>query len=451
MTTNIGTQSSIAQASDVRGNVTLVREGHPPMQLTSGMEIRSGDVLRSTPSSIAMVSIPGTIGQIASMLEVSSGAEAQLNLERRSGQDGHVVVQRVSPENVGDLALTQDMTGENPAAVIAGDEGADGMTGLVGAGLLAGAGGGLLFPAAGAAAAFVALSDNGGSNTPVDSPQTADPIITPADTAGGLTATVENLSEHLDALTAPVPVVGTLVDTVTDVLAGNGGSDSLIGLSVGGVTNTLLNLSDQFANSTDGVPVIGDAADILHAIITGGNDGGLAGIASGLGMGLDGAVSSTPLAPLGDALSLVLNGGDAIPVEQLSGGLVGGLHLVADNIDGLAAGTPAEPLAHLVADLLGTSGVATPELISTDTLAHTGGLDGLSGLLGGGALNGIPVLGDVVSSLTGVLTGAGGAEATSAMSPLPVVGQLTSIASSASAGSPLGGALDLNHLLHPSI
>ncbi|HEY1057766.1 MAG TPA: hypothetical protein VGE55_03430 [Limnobacter sp.] len=419
MTTDIGTQGSIAQASDVRGNVTLVREGQPPMQLTSGMEIRSGDVLRSTPGSIAMVSIPGTVGQIASVLEVSSGAEAQLHLERSPGQDGHVVVERVSPDNVGDLALTQDMAGDNQAAVIAGEDGADGMTGLVGAGLLAGAGGGLLFPAAGAAAAFVALGDGGGSDTPVDNPQTADPIITPADSAGGLTATVENLSEHLDALTAPVPVVGTLVDTVTDVLAGNGGSDSLIGLSVGGVTNTLLNLSDQFASATDGVPVVGDAADILHAIITGSNDGGLAGIASGLGGGLDGALHSTPLAPLGDALNLVLNGGDAIPVEPLSGGLVGGLHVVADGVDGLATGTPAEPLAHMVADLLGTSGVATPELI------------------GGGTV--------------GLLTGAGGAEASSALSSLPVVGQLTSIASSAAAESPLGGALDLNHLLHPSV
>ena len=387
-------QATIAQASSVSGEVFVVREGEPPQKLSSGMEIKSGDVLRAGAGGLAIVSIPGTVGQIASLLEISNNAEAKLSLDA-PGEQGRVTVQRLSDPAEGTLYLEHDMQGENQAAYLEGESGEEGMSGLVGMGLGAGFLGaaGALGPAAAGAAALFAVDDlQNGDDTPVDNPTGSNPILTPADTAGGVVGTVENLSENLDNLTEPVPVIGQLVDTLTDILAGNGGAPSLIPPLVGGLTATILDVTNQLVASTDGIPLIGELTGVLDSVLQGSNDGGISGVLSGLGSGLDSALGSTPLAPLGDVLDGILNGaGGLIPLGPLDGGLSGGLETLGDAIEGFGTGTPAEPLADLLADLIGTSGTAQPV-----------GVEGLN--LGGDLplLGDLPLVGDLLGTVTSI-------------------------------------------------
>jgi len=395
--------ATVGQVNTIQGEVSLVRAGQAPVALKEGMEIRHGDVLKASTGSSASVVIPGAANQVSSTLDIQNGAEAKVNFDPNAGKGGQVSIERLSDEGTGTLTMTQDGPGENVAAVVQGEESGV-VSGLFGAGLMAG--GSLFVPGLGAVAAgaFVASSLDDNTDGSSGGNPNANPIPTPADTVGGVIGTVENLSTNLDNLTESIPVVGTLVDTITDVLAGNGGNPSLIPPLVGGVTNSLLDITNQLANATDGIPVIGELTDVLSQILQGDNSGGLSGILSGLGNGLDNALASTPLAPLGDVLNTVLNGTDSLNLGPLSGGLVGGLETVADALSGLGGNTPLADVTQLLADVVGTSGDANTSV--------GGGLLGgnlLGGLLSGGeALSQIPILGDVLGQVTSIASNAGG-------------------------------------------
>jgi hypothetical protein len=513
----------IGTVINLDGEVFIERNGIE-VPLREEMTLLSGDIIRSTQNSLAVINIPGTQQQIPVYVEVSNGSALGLSFDPTQGQNGRVVINKMG-DDVGNLVLISEFEGENHAAVMDGQEPSDtSMVGLFGAGI---AGGGLIAPVAGvvgATALFSGLSDDddtttvgpgsGGSglgDSGVGGDTGGDGIpSTPAETAGGLSETVTDLTDNLSEVTAPIPVVSDVVDavgqTLDSVLVGdnNGGLggiltglgdglaggldgtplepvgnvlDTLLGTiggglglvadqvssfgdntplepladllgdilgrsgentdsGVGGVVGTLTNVTDGLAQLLQPVPLLGELTGTLDTVVDsiafGNNDGGLAGILSGLGGGLQEGLASTPLALVGEGGNTLLN---------TVGGLLGG---VGDLVTSLGANTPVAPVTDLVGDLAGSLGGdvssalanipflggALDELISG--LGGGGSLLGdipllgdlLDGGDGGGLLAGIPVVGDLLGGLTSSISSTGGAEG-GLLSGLPLLGDLT--------------------------
>jgi hypothetical protein len=367
----------VASVTNIDGDVFVKRNGiETPLQ--QDMVLQAGDVLRSTSNSIAVLSIPGTQQQIPAFLEISNGGEATLGFDPDAGMNGQVVITSNAGDGLGNVTLVSEFDGENQAAVLDGQEATGEMSGLFGAGLL-GAGAGLsALPVAGAvgAAALFAGSDDdnsGGGGVPGGNP---DPL--PAENAGGLAETVSDLTNNLSEITEPVPVVGDVVNTV---------------------------------------------GNVLESTLVGDNNGGLSGILSGLTDGLTSGLEGTPLAPVGGALETGLSS------------LTSLLGVAANQVSSFGDGTPLEPLADLVGNLLGTTGPNTD-----------GGVGGVVGTLVnvtdsvGQLLAPVPVLGDIAGTLGGVVdsvaTGnnegglggvlsglGGGLESSLADTPLALIGE----------------------------
>jgi len=330
----------VASVTNIDGDVFVKRNGiETPLQ--QDMVLQAGDVLRSTSNSIAVLSIPGTQQQIPAFLEISNGGEATLGFDPDAGMNGQVVITSNAGDGLGNVTLVSEFDGENQAAVLDGQEATGEMSGLFGAGLL-GAGAGLsALPVAGAvgAAALFAGSDDdnsGGGGLPGGNP---DPL--PAENAGGLAETVSDLTNNLSEITEPVPVVGDVVNTV---------------------------------------------GNVLESTLVGDNNGGLSGILSGLTDGLTSGLEGTPLAPVSGALETGLSS------------LTSLLGVAANQVSSFGDGTPLEPLADLVGNLLGTTGPNTD-----------GGVGGVVGTLVnvtdsvGQLLAPVPVLGDIAGTLGGVV------------------------------------------------
>ena len=330
----------VASVTNIDGDVFVKRNGiETPLQ--QDMVLQAGDVLRSTSNSIAVLSIPGTQQQIPAFLEISNGGEATLGFDPDAGMNGQVVITSNAGDGLGNVTLVSEFDGENQAAVLDGQEATGEMSGLFGAGLL-GAGAGLsALPVAGAvgAAALFAGSDDdnsGGGGLPGGNPDSL-----PAENAGGLAETVSDLTNNLSEITEPVPVVGDVVNTV---------------------------------------------GNVLESTLVGDNNGGLSGILSGLTDGLTSGLEGTPLAPVGGALETGLSS------------LTSLLGVAANQVSSFGDGTPLEPLADLVGNLLGTTGPNTD-----------GGVGGVVGTLVnvtdsvGQLLAPVPVLGDIAGTLGGVV------------------------------------------------
>lgn len=344
MITNQASTESVllGEVTRVSGNALISRHNGDSQPLRTGDAVGPGDRILSQAGSQVEVNFPGTARQAGNTLRLGDGAQAAISLDRSPGQDGTVRITRIDDPQRGlaeletsDLALPQ-------AAFIEGEEPTV-MSGLFGLGAgagLAGLGGAALLPAAGVLgfAGLVESSGNGEGNTGGDNPPASI-----ADDAGGLVQTIENLSQNLDDLTAPIPVVGDVVNLVTDVVAGNSGNASLLPPLIGGATALVLTVNDQIQAATEGIPVVGQLTGVLDAILQGDNNGGLSGLISGLGEGVSQAAEGTPLEVLAQALDQ--------PLDLLSGGLT----QVADTFSGLGEGTPVAPLSNLVGDLLGTS------------------------------------------------------------------------------------------------
>lgn len=224
-----------------------------------------------------------------------------------------------------------------------------------------------------------------------------------------------------------------LADLLGDILGRSGeNSDS----GVGGVVGTLTNVTDGLAQLLQPVPLLGELTGTLDTVVDsiafGDNDGGLAGILSGLGGGLQEGLASTPLALVGEGGNTLLN---------TVGGLLGG---VGDLVTSLGANTPVAPVTDLVGDLAGSLGgdvssaLANIPLLGGALDELTSGLGGGGSLLGdipllgdlldggdgGGLLAGIPVVGDLLGGLTSSISSTGGAEG-GLLSGLPLLGDLT--------------------------
>ena len=494
----------IANASSVEGRVFVVRGG-VEQALLPDMALQADDVIRTTGDSIATISIPGTQSQIPTVLEVSNGAKVTLGFDQ--GSAGVAMVSTESGPGEGEVNLIAESEGENYAALLDGEQPVGEMSGLFGAGILsAGAGIGFV-PLAGAAGAAAIFAGGTDDDDQVDLPNETG---IPAESAGGLSETVTDLTDNLSDLVAPIPVVSDVVDavggTLDAVLVGdnNGGLggiltglgdglaggldgtpleplgnvlDTLLGTiggglgfvadqvssfgdntplepladllgdilgrrgensdgGVGGVVGTLTNVTDGLAQLLQPVPLLGELTGALDTVVDsiafGNNDGGLAGVLSGLGGGLQESLASTPLALIGEGGNTLLN---------TVGGLLGG---VGDLVTSLGATTPVAPVTDLVGDLAGSlSGDVSSALANIPFLGEaldelTSGLGGGGSLLGdlpligglldgggnGGLLGGIPVVGDLLGGLTSSISSTGGAEG-GLLGGLPLIGDLT--------------------------
>lgn len=390
--------STVGNVMNLEGEVFVRRDGIE-VPLRPEMTLLPGDSIRTTQNSLAVVSIPGSQGQIPVFMEVSSGAEVGLGFDPDLGKDGQVVVSRLG-DDAGNVVLVSEFDGENQAAVMEGQEGSESaMTGLFGAGLL---GGSLLTPVAGAvgaAALFAGLSGEdeetavGGSNSgggvnSGDNNSGGTPTG-PADQAGGLAQTVSSLTNNLSELTSPVPVVSDVVNTVGKTL-----ESVLVGDNNGGVTGILEGLADGLGAGLDGTPLepVGNAIQM-----------GLDALTSALGSA-GGQVSSlgegTPLEPLADLVGSLL-GAPGPNVNDSVGGVVGTLVNVTDNVAQLLEPVP------LLGELTGTLGSAV-ESIATGN--NEGGISSVLTGLGDGLETGLSstplaVLGEGANTLLDTVGG----------------------------------------------
>lgn len=192
-----------------------------------------------------------------------------------------------------------------------------------------------------------------------------------------------------------------LADLLGDVL-GRSGPNSDGG--VGGVVGTLTNVTDGLAQLLQPVPLLGELTgaldNVVGSIALGNNEGGLSGVLTGLGQGLESGLADTPLALLGEGADSLLG---------YLGGTLGG---VGDAIESAGSNTPLAGVTDLVGELVGSlGGDVVFSLTDLPLLGDvSGGLTGLSGGLE--LIQDIPLVGDVVSGLTSAIgssvTGNGG-------------------------------------------
>lgn len=366
----------VATTASIEGDVFVKRDG-VELPLKEDTVLQAGDVIRTTGNSMAMVSIPGTQKQTAAFLEISNGGVATLEFDSAAGVAGQVNVTSNNGEGAGLVALVTEEGGENPAATLDGEEPAGEMSGLVGVGLLGAAGGVGALPlvgAVGAAAVFAGVSDD--ESEPGAPENGSGPL--PAQDAGGLSETVADLTDNLSDLTEPVPVVSDAVDAV---------------------------------------------GEVLDSVLVGDNNGGLGGILTGAGEGLNNGLAGTPLEPVGNVLDMVL------------GTVGGGLGMVADQIGSLADNTPLDPLANLLGDVLGRSGPNSDGGVGGVVGTLTNVTEGLAQLLQPvpllgeltGALDNVVdsvAMGNNAGGLSGVVTGLGqGLDSGLAGTPLGLLGE----------------------------
>ncbi len=184
---------------------------------------------------------------------------------------------------------------------------------------------------------------------------------------------------------------GTPLAPVTNLLGDVlGTSGPNVEGEVGGVFGTVLNLT-QGANDllepVPGLDLLGGGLDALvSSLLVGDNEGGVQGLLSGLGDGLQSALLPTPLSIVGDGAQAGL---DAV---------AGVFGTAGDALSSIGVGTPAEPVVGLLSGLLGSGGNSGQFQAFDGLPLLDGTLDLLtssissSGLPTGGLLSGLPSL-----------------------------------------------------------
>ena len=179
-----------------------------------------------------------------------------------------------------------------------------------------------------------------------------------------------------------------VTNLIGDVLGTSGlNSDG----TVGGVFGTVLNLtqgSNDLLEPVPGLNMVGDGLDaVVSSLLVGENEGGVQGLLSGLGGGLQNALAPTPLSILGDGADAGL------------GAIAGVFGTAGDALSSIGVGTPVEPVVGLLSGLLGSGGVGAGQFQPFDGLPLLDGtLDILtssissSSLPTGGLLSGLPSL-----------------------------------------------------------
>lgn len=403
----------VAKIQTPNATPTVTRNG----QLVSDANLfQWGDEISNTSATPMEIRIPARgVGQGDTLLVLQPGAAARLE------EIGTDVVGAASRTKV--VALTEgvelyDIDDDISSAIL--EQGTGEMSGLVGAGLLAGGLGGGAAAGLGAVAvgAFILSDDddNGGGAGDTGG-------------AGGLAGGLESIGDGVEE-TPLAPVAGA-TDAISDGLG-------MVGGAIGGISDQdPTGLTDVLAGLV-GDPASGDGSDA----------GGLVGGVNAISTGLDSGTENTPLAPLVDPLTETL-GSDSGAVDGVAEGLADvGNTLAGDD-------SPLAPLtSDILAPIVGTSGDTSdsngvPGTLNevseglTDLTAEDSALaplDPVTGALGDGVntlADGVDTLGDAVAD----------ASAQDPTGLIGTVGELLGGDTSAPGGSGAGGdALPLDML-----
>lgn len=308
-------QAPVAMVQTPNATPTVTRNG----QAVAGAELfQWGDEISNTSATPMEIRIPARgAGQGDTLLVLQPGAAARLE------EIGSDVVGAASRTKV--VALTEgvelyDIDDDVSSAIL--EQGSGEMSGLVGAGLLAGGLGGGAAAGIGAVAAGAFLLDDDNNNGGAGADGGG---------AGGLAGGVESVGDGLEE--TPLAPVAGVTDAVSDGLAQVGGA-------IGGISDQdPTGLTDVLAGVV-GDPTSGD----------GSSAGGLVGAVNAISTGLDSGTENTPLAPLIDPLTETL-GSDSGAVDGVAQGL-------ADVGNTLASdGSPLAPItSDILAPIVGTSG-----------------------------------------------------------------------------------------------
>ncbi|MCR2747897.1 hypothetical protein [Limnobacter parvus] len=399
-----------SNAGDGLGNVTLVSEfdgenqaavldGEEPSGEMSGL---FGAGLLGAGAGISALPVAGAVG--AAALFVGSDDD------NNSGAPGSADPGALPAENAGGLAETvSDLTNNlteltEPVPVVGDVVGAVG--GVLESTLVGNNNGGLNGILSGVTDGLT----NGLDGTPLA------PVADVLDMGlGALTDLLGMAADQVSGLGEGTPLAP--VSNLIGDLLGTSGPNTDGG--VGGVVGTLVNVTDSVGQLLEPIPVLGDIASALGGVVdsvaTGNNEGGLGGILTGLGGGLEASLSSTPLALIGEGGSTLLN---------TVGGLLGG---VGDAVSSVGGNTPAAPLTNLIGDLAGSLGGDVDSALANIPFLGEA-LDGLTGGLGGGfggVPGDIPLLSDLLdggllSSISTTGSSGGGL-----LGGLPLLGDLT--------------------------
>jgi hypothetical protein len=403
--------TSIAQVQTPNATPTLVRNGQT---IADAQEFQWGDQISNTSITPMEIRIPARgAGQGDTLLILQPGAAARL--------------EEISSDVVGSnsrtkvVALTEgvelyDIDDDVSSAML--EQGSGEMSGLVGAGLLAGGiGGGAGVAALGAVAAGAFLlgdDDNGGSGSG------AAGDAGPGGLAGGVEAVGDGLQE------TPLAPVAGVTDAVSDGLGTLGGA-------IGGISDMDPTGLTEVLAGLIGDPLGGDGSEL----------GGLVGAVNAISTGLDSGTENTPLAALIDPLTQTL-GSD----EGALDGVAQGLADVGNTLAGDAS--PLAPItSELLSPIVGTDGLNSDANGLPATLVEAGeGLTDLTAMDSAlapldpltSALNdGVDALAGGVEMLGNALTDA------SAQDPsglLATVGELLGGDGGAAAGGGAGAGLD---------
>lgn len=336
------TSEPLGQFTSVDPGVVVIRAGQE-LPASDNMAILPGDRIRSTHTAMALVAIPGLMGQAPTLLQIKNGAQATLSFDESRGKQGAVVIDSEFVSGPDDVAIISEFDDQNQAAVLNDDGASSGFFGLFGGGLLA-ATAPVATAAAGTAVVLAAVSGSDdssstGTSTGGTGGNNGGGSVTPTE-QGGLVGVVEGITNGLDDATASVPVLGAVVDTTTNV---------------------------------------------LEQVLAGDNQGGVLGLLTGVTDGLADGLAGTPL---------------SLPFELLNQGLdmlTDGLHSGFDMVGAALDGTPLEPVVNLVENLLGTTESADGFGGVLGTV--TGLTENLSNLL-----DPVPVVGDLVHVVDGVVS-----------------------------------------------
>ena len=315
----------VAKVQTPNATPTVTRNGQA---IADAELLQWGDEISNTSATPMEIRIPARgAGQGDTLLVLQPGAAARLE------EIGSDVAGAASRTKV--VALTEgvelyDIDDDISSAIL--EQGTGEMSGLVGAGLLAGGlGGGAAAGLGAVAAGAFILSDDDDNGSASSSGGGAGGL------AGGLDAIGDGVEE-----TPLAPVAGA-TDAVSDGLATVGGA-------IGDVSaQDPTGLTDVLAG------VIGDPASG-----DGSTSGGLVGGVNAISTGLDSGTENTPLAPLVDPLSETL-GSDSGAVDGVAEGLA--------DVGNTLAGDDS-PLAPITSDIL------APIVGVSDDTSDTNGLPG---------------------------------------------------------------------------
>ena len=363
----------VAKVQTPNATPTVTRNGQA---IADAELLQWGDEISNTSATPMEIRIPARgAGQGDTLLVLQPGAVARLE------EIGSDVAGAASRTKV--VALTEgvelyDIDDDISSAIL--EQGTGEMSGLVGAGLLAGGlGGGAAAGLGAVAAGAFILSDDDDNGSASSSGGGAGGL------AGGLDAIGDGVEE------TPLAPVAGVTDAVSDGLATVGGA-------IGDVSaQDPTGLTDVLAGVI-GDPASGDGSDA----------GGLVGGVNAISTGLDSGTENTPLAPLVDPLTETL-GSDSGAVDGVAEGLADVGNTLAGDDSPLAPIT-SDILAPIVGgsgDTSDTNGLpGTLNEVSeglTDLTAEDAALaplDPVTGALGDGVdtlAGGVDTLGDAVT------------------------------------------------------